>query len=72
MYSFRSLVDIDNLIQIVVYIELMLFLPMCTYWDRYNVICFKKILKDFNIKLIMKQIKLQSLCSVQPKDGKRN
>ena len=46
----------------------MLFLPMCIYWDRDIVICFKKVLKDPNINLIMKQVKLQCLCSVEPKD----
>ena len=30
--------------------------------------CFKKVLKDPNINLIMEQIKLQCLCSVEPKD----
>ena len=46
----------------------MLFLPMCIYWDRDIVICFKKVLKDPNINFIMKQIKLKCLCSVEPKD----
>ena len=46
----------------------MLFLPMCIYWNRDIVICFEKVLKDPNINLIMKQIKLQCLCSVEPKD----
>ena len=46
----------------------MLFLPMCIYWDRDFVICFKEVLKHPNINLIMEQIKLQSLCSVEPKD----
>ena len=30
--------------------------------------CFKEVLKDPNIKLIKEQIKLQWLCSVEPKD----
>ena len=30
--------------------------------------CCKEILKDPNINLIMEQIKLQCLCSVEPKD----
>ena len=30
--------------------------------------CFKKVLKDPNINLIMEQIKLQCLCFVEPKD----
>ena len=46
----------------------MLFLPMCIYWDRDIIICFKKVLKDPNINLIMKQTKLHCLCSVEPKD----
>ena len=35
----------------------MLLLPMCIYWDR-----------DPNVNLIMEQIKLQCLCSGEPKD----
>ena len=46
----------------------MLFLPMCIYWDRGIVICFKEVLKYRNVNLILEQIKLQSLCSVEPKD----
>ena len=30
--------------------------------------CFKEVLKDPNINLIMEQIKLQCLCSVEPKN----
>ena len=46
----------------------MLFLPMCIYWERNIVICFKEVLKDPNVNLIMEQIKLQCLCSVEPKE----
>ena len=46
----------------------MLFLPMCIYWDRDIIICFKKVLKDPNINLTMKKTKLHCLCSVEPKD----
>ena len=46
----------------------MLFLTICIYWDRNILICFKKVLKDPNINLIMKQIKLQCPCSVETKD----
>ena len=69
VYSFWSLVDIDNLIiKFVVGIQLMLFLPMCIYWDRDIVICFKVVLKDLNVNPIMEQIKLQYLCSVEPNE----
>ena len=47
----------------------MLFLPMCIYWDRDIVICFKEVLKYRNVNLILEQIKLQCLCSVEPKDA---
>ena len=47
----------------------MLFLPMCIYWDRDIIICFKEVLKDPYVKLIMEQTKLQCLCSVEPEDG---
>ena len=47
----------------------MLFLSMCIYWDRDIVICFKEVLKDPNVNLIMEQFKLQCLCSVEPKDA---
>ena len=46
----------------------MLFLPMCIYWDRDIVICFKEVLKGLNVNLSIEQIKLQCLCSVEPKD----
>ena len=46
----------------------MLFLQMCIYWDRNIVICFKEVLKDPNVNLIMEQIKLQCLCSAKQKD----
>ena len=46
----------------------MLFLPICIYWDRGIIIHFKKVLKDPNINFIMKQIKLQCLCSVEAKN----
>ena len=46
----------------------MLFLLMCIYWDRDILICFKEVVKDPKIKLIMEQIKLQCHCSVEPKD----
>ena len=52
-----------------VYNAAMLFLPMCIYRDRDIVICFKEILKYRNVNLILEQIKLQSLCSVEPKDA---
>ena len=45
----------------------MLFLPMCIFWDRDIVICFKKVLKDPNGNQIMEQIKLQCFCFVEPK-----
>ena len=51
-------------IQFAVCIALMLFLPICIYWDRDVLICFKEVFKDPNVNLIMKQIKLQCLCSV--------
>ena len=47
----------------------MLFLSMCIYWDRDIVICFKEVLKDPNVNLVMEQFKLQCLCSVEPKDA---
>ena len=46
----------------------MLFLPMCIYWDRDIVICVKEVLKDPNVNLVMEQIKLQCLCSVESKN----
>ena len=46
----------------------MLFLPMCVYWDWDIAICFKEFLKDTNVNLIMELIKLQCLCSAEPKD----
>ena len=46
----------------------MLFLPICIYWYRDIVISFKEVLKDPNANLIMGKIKLQCLCSVEPKD----
>ena len=33
-------------------------------------ICFKEVLKDPNVNLIMEQFKLQCLCSVEPKDAR--
>ena len=51
--------NIDNLICISI------------YWDRDIVICFKKVLKDPNAILIMEQIKLQCLCSVELKDVRK-
>ena len=54
-----STVDFDNLIMwFVLCIALILFLLMCIYWDREIEICFKKILRDSNVNLIMEQIKL--------------
>ena len=50
----------------------MLFLPMCIYWDRYIVICFKEFLKGLSINFIMKQNKLHCLCSVEPNDVSGN
>ena len=47
----------------------MPFLPVCMYWDRDIVIYFKEVLEDPNVNLIMEQIKLQCLCSVEPKDA---
>ena len=41
---------------------------MCIYCGRGIVICFKEFLKDPNINFIMEQIKIQCLCSVEPKD----
>ena len=38
-----------------------LYLLMCIF-------SFKEVLRDPNVNLTMKQIKLQSLCSVEPKD----
>ena len=52
-------------------IALMLFLPMCIYSDIDIVICFKEVLKDPNINLIMDSIRLQCPCSVEPKDVSR-
>ena len=52
-------------------IALMPFLPMCIYWDRDIIICFKEVLKYLNVNLIMEQIELQCLCSVEPKDASR-
>ena len=46
----------------------MLFLPICIYWDRDIVVCFKEVLQDPNVNLIMEQIKLQCLCPVEPKE----
>ena len=46
----------------------MHFLPMCIYWDRDIVTCFKVVLKDPNVNPIMEHIKLQYLCSVEPND----
>ena len=46
----------------------MLFLLMRFYCDRDIVICFKEILKDPNVNLIIEQIKPQCFCSVEPKD----
>ena len=46
----------------------MLFLPMCIYCDKDIVICFKEVLRDPNVNLPLGQIKLQCLCSVEPKD----
>ena len=45
----------------------MLFLPMCIYWYRDIVICFKELLKDPNGNLIMEQIKCR--CSLEPKNA---
>ena len=47
---------------------LMLFLLMCIYWGRDIVTCFKEVLKDPNVNFIIEQIKLQCLCSEEPKD----
>ena len=41
---------------------------MCIYWDWDIVIYFKEGLKDSNNNLIMEEIKLQCLCSVEPKE----
>ena len=49
-------------------IALTLFLPMRIYWDIDILIRFKVVLKDPNVNLIMEQIKLQSHCSVEPKN----
>ena len=46
-----------------------MLLPRCIYWDRSIVICFKEVLKDPNVKLIIEKIKLQCLCSVESKDA---
>ena len=46
----------------------MLFLLMCIYLDRDIGICFKEVLKDPNVNLIIEQTKLQCLGSVEPKD----
>ena len=46
----------------------MLFLLMCVYWNIDIINCFKEVLKDLNVNLTMEQIKLQCLCSVEPKD----
>ena len=43
---------------------------MCIYWDRDIVICFEEVLKDPNVNPIIEQIKVQCLCSVEPKDVK--
>ena len=48
-----------------VWIALMPFLPKYIYWNRDIVICFKEILKDPNVNLIMEQFKLQYLCSAE-------
>ena len=45
-------------LQFVVCITLMLLLSMSIYLDRDVVICFKEILKDTNVNLIIEQIKL--------------
>ena len=47
----------------------MPFLPKCIYWNRDIVICFKEILKDPNVNLIMEQFKLQYLCSAEANDA---
>ena len=44
-------------------------LPVCIYWDRDIVICFKEVLKDPNVNVTKEQIKLQCLRSVEPKDA---
>ena len=49
----------------------MHFLPMCIYWDRDIVTCFKVVLKGRNVNPIMEHIKLQYLCSVEPNDVSR-
>ena len=55
VHCFWSLVDIGNLIiQFLVCIALILFSPISIYSDRDYVICFKEVLKDFNVNLIMK------------------
>ena len=63
-----STVDMDNLEYYAVCIALMLCLSICIYWDRHVLNCFKEVLKDPNVNLIMKQIKLQCLCPVEPKN----
>ena len=69
VYSFWSTVDMNNFIILsVVCIALTLFLPMCIYWDRHIVICFKEVLKEPNGNLLTEQIKLQCLCSLEPKN----
>ena len=45
----------------------MLFLPMCFNGNRDILTCFKEVLKNPNVNLIMEQIKLQCLCSLEPK-----
>ena len=52
-------------------IALMLFLPMCIYWGRHIMICFKEVLKDPNVNFITEKFKLQCLCYVEPKDASR-
>ena len=50
-------------------IVLILFLPLCIYWDRGIVICFKEVLKDPNVNLIIEQFKLECLCFLKSKEA---
>ena len=46
----------------------MLCLSIRIYWDRHILNCFKEVLKDPNVNLIMERIRLQCLCPVKPKN----
>ena len=43
----------------------MLFFYQYVFTETDIVICFKKVLQDPNVNVIMEQIKLQCLCSVE-------